>query len=135
MKNLINTTLLFVCIAVVVGAFAFTLDELGLYLFGFKWPLHCLANHLFGIRCAFCGMTRSFAEMAHGNVSAAFGFHHLGPAFFSFAVLQIPYRIWVLAISPKSVGRRLARVHAATAAIVLMAILTDWLIYLGGRLL
>src|SRR5262245_56695051 len=39
----------------------------------------CLSQALFGIACPFCGMTRSFVALAHGNVAGAFGFHPAGP--------------------------------------------------------
>ena len=132
-RNLCHIAILLVCIAIVAGAFAFTLDDLGLYSFGFKWRLHCLLDHLFGIKCAFCGMTRSFTAITDGDIAAAFEYHRLGPVLFFFIVLQIPYRIW--AISPKKISERVTRVHAGLAAFVLTAIFVNWLIYMGGRLL
>jgi len=135
MSNLFNAIILFVCIAIMVGAFAFTLDEVGLYLFGLKWPLHCLLNHLFGIKCALCGMTRSFTAMADGDLAGAFAYHRLGPVLFFLVLFQIPYRIWALAASPKKVGKRFRRIHAGLVALVLTAVMVNWLIYLGGRLL
>jgi hypothetical protein len=135
MKNLGNVAILFVCVVLLIGAFLFTVDEIGLCFFGLKWPLHCVLNHLFGVRCVFCGMTRSFVAMAHGDLSAAVAYHHVGPGLFLFVVFQIPYRIWALAISPKHIAPVARRVHAAAAALVLTAMLGDWLIYLGGRFL
>ena len=82
MSNLFNAIILFVCIAIMVGAFVFTLDEMGLYLFGLKWPLHCLLNHFFGIKCALCGMTRSFTAIAGGDLAGAFAYHRLGAVLF-----------------------------------------------------
>ncbi len=135
MSNLFNAIILFVCIAIMVGAFAFTLDEMGLYMFGLKWPLHCLLNHFFGIKCALCGMTRSFTAIAGGDPAGAFAYHRLGPVLFFLVFFQIPYRIWVLAASPKKVDKRLRRIHAGLIALVLTAVMVNWLIYLGGRLL
>ncbi len=135
MSNLFNAIILFVCIAITVGAFAFTLDEVGLYLFGLKWPFHCLLNHFFGIKCALCGMTRSFTAIAGGDLAGAFAYHRLGPVLFFLVFFQIPYRIWALAASPKKVGKRLRRIHAGLVALVLAAVMVNWLIYLGGRLL
>ena len=135
MSNLFNAIILFVCIALMVGAFAFTLDEAGLSLFGLKWPLHCLLNHLFGVKCALCGLTRSFTTMAGGDWAGAFGYHRLGPVLFSLVAFQIPYRIWALAASPKKVGKQFRRIHAGLIALVLTAVMVNWLIYLGGRLL
>jgi len=135
MSNLFNVIILFACVAITVGAFAFTLDEMGLYLFGLEWPLHCMLDHFFGVRCAFCGMTRSFTAMADGDLAGAFSYHRLGPALFVLVVFQIPYRIWALATSPKKISKRFRRIHAGLVALVLTAVMVNWLVYLGGRLL
>ncbi|HPD46344.1 MAG TPA: DUF2752 domain-containing protein [Anaerohalosphaeraceae bacterium] len=135
MRNLVNAAVLFLCLGLVLVALVLTVDEVGVYFFGIEWPLHFVMERLFGVKCAFCGMTRSFSAMAHGKAAEAFSYNPLGPAVFLFVVLQIPYRIWVLAISPRPVGRVIGRVHAATAAALLTAILVNWLIYIGGRML
>jgi hypothetical protein len=38
---------------------------------------------VFHIDCPFCGMTRSFVALAHGEVSSAFRFHPAGPLLFA----------------------------------------------------
>jgi len=42
----------------------------------------CLLHNLFGVDCPFCGMTRSFIALAHGDLGAAFRFHPAGPILF-----------------------------------------------------
>ncbi|HUS31507.1 MAG TPA: DUF2752 domain-containing protein [Kofleriaceae bacterium] len=42
----------------------------------------CLVHNLFGVDCPFCGMTRSFVALAHGEVGKAFEFHPAGPLLF-----------------------------------------------------
>ena len=42
----------------------------------------CLVHAVLPIDCPFCGMTRSFVALAHGDVVAAFRFHPAGPLLF-----------------------------------------------------
>jgi len=133
-KPLFHTIILFVCIAIIAAARIFRIDVLGLYFFGLKWPMHCLLHSVFDVKCAFCGMTRSFIALANGDLAAALQYHFLGPVFFAFTVFQIPYRIWALAISPRRVNIKIRKAHNYFAVIILAAILVNWLIYLGGRL-
>jgi len=126
--------ILVICVAIVVGSCLFDIDRVGLYLFGFKWPVHCFLNHTFGIKCALCGITHSLCAMANGNFSSAVQYHHLGPVLFSFIILQIPYRIWAIAVSPKRINVKIRKIHTALIAVVIIAIFINWLVYLGGRL-
>jgi len=122
-------------VGIIGGSFAFTLDQMGLYFFGLKWPFHCVLNHLFGVKCAFCGMTRSFTAMADGDIRSAFEYHRCGPVLFGYIVFQIPYRIWAIAISPRRVKAGVRKVNHVLAAVVAAAIFINWLIYFGGRIL
>jgi hypothetical protein len=42
----------------------------------------CWFRAAFHIDCPFCGMTRSFVALAHGDVAGAFRFHPAGPLLF-----------------------------------------------------
>jgi hypothetical protein len=42
----------------------------------------CWFRGVFHIDCPFCGMTRSFVALAHGDVAAALRFHPAGPLLF-----------------------------------------------------
>jgi hypothetical protein len=42
----------------------------------------CWFHAATGLDCPFCGMTRSFVALAHGQVAAAFRFHPAGPLLF-----------------------------------------------------
>ncbi len=42
----------------------------------------CLSQALLHVDCPMCGMTRSFVALAHGDLSAAVGFHPAGPLLF-----------------------------------------------------
>lgn len=123
------------CVAILVAAFVFETDELGLRFFGWKWPVHCVLYHTFGIKCAFCGMSRSFVAMAGGELQKAWHYHRLGAILFAFILLQIPYRIWALMIYPKRVARTIRKPLLLSGIVILIAIFTNWLFYLGGQLL
>jgi hypothetical protein len=56
-------------------------------------PDTCLSRTLLGISCPGCGLTRSFAAMARGEVCAAFRLNLCGPILFIICCFQIPYRI------------------------------------------
>lgn len=43
----------------------------------------CWFRAAFQIDCPFCGMTRSFVALAHGEVAAALRFHPAGPLLFA----------------------------------------------------
>ena len=121
--------------AILAASFAFEANELGLYLFGWKWPMHCVLYHTFGIKCAFCGMSRSFAAMADGNFQQGWNYHRLGSILFGFILLQIPYRIWALTVYPKKVAPVIRRSLSLLGVAVLIAVFVNWLFYIGGRLL
>lgn len=90
---------------------------------------------MFDVKCAFCGMTRSVSATAHGRFAEAFELHRFGPPVFCFILLQIPYRIYALIIRPKAVNAKLARANGIIFALLLAAIMVNWLIYIGGIIL
>jgi len=97
--------------------------------------MHCFLYYNFGIKCALCGLTRSFCSLAHGNLHESLTYHILGPAIFIFVCLQIPYRIYALVVYPKAVGRKPARLSMIVTAALAAALLINWLIYIGGLVL
>jgi len=110
-------------------------NEEGLSLFGWRWPFPCWLHETFGVRCALCGMSRSFCSLAHGDVGASLGLHRLGPFLFSFFCLQIPYRLSALAIRPGSIDRTVVKMHAGLVILLCVAIACNWLLYLEGLIL
>ncbi|MFC1634870.1 DUF2752 domain-containing protein [Planctomycetota bacterium] len=107
-------------------------DELRLC--GIRWPVSCALYENFGIKCALCGLTRSFCAMGAGELSVAVYFHPLGPAIFIFACLQIPYRIHAL-WATREEKRKLRRAGIYLAIGLAGALLINWFVYLGGRIL
>lgn len=112
-----------------------TYSEEGLSLAGYRWPLTCWLHETLGIKCALCGLSRSFCALGHGDLHAALHFHRLGPAVFVLFCLEVPYRLGALAIRPKRMSPWLNRLHLGLAALVGVAVLANWTLYLGGLLL
>jgi hypothetical protein len=127
--------MLLACATVLVASFILRPNEEGLSLFGLRWPFHCWLHETVGIRCALCGMSRSFCSLAHGDIEASLGFHRLGPLLFAFFCLQIPYRLYALAARPGSINRVAAKTHAGVAVLLCVAIACHWLAYLEGLIL
>jgi hypothetical protein len=69
-------------------------------------PVLCPLRLLTGIPCPSCGLTRSFCAAAHGDFSAAFGFHVIGPILFAATAIAIP-----LCILEVVRGRRFEGAH------------------------
>lgn len=125
---------LVLCVLIVLASLILRHTGDGLSLSGVEWPVSCALYRNFGVKCALCGLTRSFSSIARGDVSAAAQFHPLGPALFVFVCLQIPYRIYSL--SPTRAEDRSLRLRGICVAAVLAgALLINWFVYLGGLVL
>ena len=80
-------------------------------------PLHEIA----GVACPFCGMTRSFVALAHGELGAALRFHPAGPLLFSaMAALLIGAVVIACRRSRPLVDRR--RVLLAFEVVILVSL-------------
>jgi len=97
--------------------------------------MRCLLYHTFGVKCALCGLTRSFCSLTHGDFLASVRFHPLGPAIFAFICLQVPYRIYGLLVYPRKIKAGIMKFGLVAGVLLIMAIFVNWLIYLGGLLL
>lgn len=131
--------ILFVCVVILAGALIFRVSDSELYLFGYKWPIKCMLYETFKVKCALCGLTRSFCALAHGDFFAGVRFHPLGPALFAFVCIQVPYRIYRLLVKTDGAKTKLIRLsgglNSGLAVIVVVAIFINWFIYLGGLIL
>jgi len=127
--------ILVLCVIILTASLLFRVNEAELHLFGFKSPLYCFLYHTVGIKCALCGLTRSFGSLAHGNFRQAINFHLLGPPIFLLICFQLPYRIYALIIRPKRMNRKLIKTNSIFAVTILIAIFVNWLVYLGGLIL
>ena len=129
-----HIVVLALCVLAVSGSLLLRHGGDGLYLFGIEWPAGCALYENFGIKCALCGLTRSFSSIAKGDVHAAAQFHPLGPALFVFVSLQIPYRIYSLSAT-RVEDRKLRLRGICVAAVLAGALLINWFVYLGGLVL
>jgi hypothetical protein len=130
-----QASVLLVCVAVVSASLLLEPGRSGISVFGFKWPVRCFLYETFGVKCALCGLTRSVCSLAHGQFSASLKFHPVGAAVFAFICFQIPYRVHAIVIYPRKVDGRLTKSSLGLAAILLLAIFVNWLVYLGGLVL
>jgi hypothetical protein len=92
----------------------------------------CWSRTVLGIPCPGCGLTRSFAAMAHGEFRSAFHFNPMGPILFILCCLQIPYRLGIYFFSgnPRSRLRTMLDRLGIVTWLVAAALLILW----GGRL-
>jgi len=127
--------ILVLCVAVLAGSLLLQIREGELYLFGFKWPHRCLLYETFGIKCALCGLTRSFCSLAHGNLLESMRFHTMGPLVFVFTCFQIPYRIYGIIIQPRTMNRKLIKINLSLVLTISILIFVNWLVYLIGFIL
>jgi hypothetical protein len=131
-QRVCHAVVLSFCAGVLAAAFVLRPHAEGVTLFGCAWPWRCWLHDLFGIRCALCGMSRSFCSLAHGDLQASLAFHPLGPALFTLFCLEVPYRIRALLTRPGPREIWLVRIHAGLVVLVCAAIFVRWLSYLGG---
>lgn len=127
----LHIIVLALCVAAVGGSLLLQHGGDGLYLFGIEWPLNCRLYQDFGVKCALCGLTRSFSSVAEADLSEAVQFHPLGPVVFVFLSLQIPYRIYVLRRTGAE-NRMFRRLGIYSALLLAVALLINWFVYLGG---
>jgi len=123
-----HKVILLLCVVIVAASLVFQACDDGIRLFGVGCPVHCFLYEAVGVKCALCGLSRSFCSLAHGDFHRATAFHYCGPLIFGFVCMQIPYRIF--AASGKA-----GRINLFLSAAIAAAIFVNWLIYLGGLIL
>jgi hypothetical protein len=134
MPRVIQIAILLACVAIVASAFLLGVDDAGVYVFGWKWPLQCPMYKILGIKCASCGLTRALCYAAHGKMAQASEMNAMWPAVFGAILLEIPYRLIALVFWPGKIPRPLIVGHVVVIAGVIVLLMGSWLIYLGGFL-
>jgi len=133
-EKVFHMIVLILCVLAVIVSLLLRHDGNETRLFGIRWPVSCALYENFGIKCALCGLTRSFCAMGAGELSAAAYFHPLGPAIFVFVCIQIPYRIHALWATREARKKlRLASVYLTIG--LAGGLLINWFVYLGGLIL
>ena len=82
----------------------------------------CPFRRLVGLDCPFCGLTRSFVALAHGDAGAAFRFHPAGPVLFAaLAIGLVALLVTAVRRAPPLVERRgFVRAFEAVTALTLV---------------
>ena len=132
--NEYHVIMMILCVLILLGSFLIYPCEDGLCLFGIEWPISCALYQNFDMKCALCGLTRSFCSIAAGNFSEAMRFHILGPAIFLFVCMKIAYRIYVLR-TPGRENRKLKTAGIYLTLALAGLLLINWFVYLGGLVL
>ena len=80
-------------LAILVIAAVVHPSDTAVSLFGHDIPSVCLYQRILGVSCPGCGLTRSFAYMAHGHPLDALRMHALGPFLFLGTVGLVPWNL------------------------------------------
>lgn len=94
-------------------------------------PFYTLTGH----PCPFCGGTRSFAAMWHGNVVGAARLYPLGPLLFVLTFAATGYAAWAALTGRSPVPRLSRRAGTAVIAVAAAALAVSWtlkLVWLGN---
>lgn len=86
-------------------------------------PSLCPFHNLTGLPCPGCGLTRSFVCCAHGQITAAFAYHPLGPILFGGASLLVTNAL---------LGRRAPRLSNRFLTFGALLFGVFWILRLGG---
>ncbi len=132
MSKASHVIILLVCAAVLAAALLLDVDDTGVYIFGWKWPMKCSMHETFGVRCASCGLTRAMCYAAHGELAEAFRMNAAWPAVFAVLLLEIPYRLAAVALWPRRFARPVVVGHAAFVFVAAAVVVGNWILYLGG---
>ncbi len=122
---------LVICAGAIVASALLNVEPGGLTLPGLPrrpLPSLCVTRTVFHMNCPGCGMSRSFAGMAHGDLRAAFALHRLGPAVFLLVLLQVPLRAYAVLTGrlPHWASRR--RLGDIIALVLIVALFANWLL-------
>lgn len=82
-----NAIIFFVALAVIVASLVLSPAQSGYGTHQQLFMPPCFFRALTDIPCPMCGMTTSFALTAHGQVTAAFDSHILGPPLFGLTIV------------------------------------------------
>ncbi|GAC1330706.1 MAG: hypothetical protein NVSMB17_08270 [Candidatus Dormibacteria bacterium] len=94
----------------------------------------CIFHTVTGPPCPFCGGTRSFVALAHGDVAAAVHVFPVGPLLFAGLILAVLYSTGAVLSGRRvrvTMGRDLRRVLTVLAVLVLLVNWGSKLLFLG----
>ena len=82
----------------------------------------CIFHQVTGLPCPFCGGTRSFAAMAHGNLLGAAHVFPIGPLLFLALVAAVLYCSWAV-VSGRRIQVTMERGLVRTLTVLALAML------------
>ncbi len=85
-------------------------------------PELCLVRRILHVRCAGCGLMRSFASLWDGNVAEAFRMHGFGPILFLALVLAPVVDLTARALDRAPIVPRLLSLRASQLGVALAVI-------------
>ena len=129
-----HKVIVFVCVAILAAMFMCRIESGDLYISGFGGITTCALHRYLEIKCALCGMSRSFCLLARGEFMEGFRYHSVGPFLLLLVILQIPYRAWAIISRAESAPLliRARKINSISTITIASALFINWLIYLGG---
>lgn len=108
------------CSAILLASALLPLPQNGAIL---GLPSICPFHNLTGLPCPGCGLTRAFVCLAHGQFTAAFIYHPLGPFLFAATLFGALNSL---------AGREMPRLSNRVWALIAMIFALCWGLRLGG---
>ncbi|MFT5326918.1 MAG: hypothetical protein ACI8P0_004801 [Planctomycetaceae bacterium] len=102
------------------------------FLPGIPLPETCYSRSLFDVDCPGCGLTRSFIYLAAGRIADSWSANRVGWLLLFAVLVQFPYRVMALRKLDRSQEPPLARWHTPFSAILIVALITNWLLKSAG---
>jgi hypothetical protein len=99
----------------------------------FTVPSVCTFRQATGFPCPGCGLTRSVVAAAHGDWSASYTYHRLGPIVLLYLVAQMLYRIaWLALEAGRPAIARAGRIVDMALIPLMFLLLLNWIPTLIG---
>ena len=99
-----NLIILFLCSIVIFFSFILEVENECVVVpisNGIILPTGCVLKIITDYPCPFCGLTRGFISIAHGQMGGAWSFNPMSFAVFLLTAVQIPYRLFLLTAGKK----------------------------------
>ncbi len=130
MRKNTHLILALIFVAITIVPYFFTIDDIGVKCFGFRWPLYCTLHSLTGQECPMCGMTRSFSSIAHLEFKSALRYHRIGPLLYCFFIFAGIYHILALLRSPKPLPKKVTKTYKNFLVIIIALLIFNWILEL-----
>ncbi len=66
----------------------------------------CVWHHVLGVTCPFCGMSRGFVALSHGDVASAIAFNPASPLIYAAFLWMLGASVWAMAMGRWDDGPR-----------------------------